>query len=51
MGFRLVHRCRGGNIDHDVVAGHERKAGVRIDDVQHVAVDHRHLVSTQRLTQ
>jgi hypothetical protein len=45
MGFRFINRGPGSRVDHDVVTDHGRKAGVRIDDVQHVAVDCGHLVS------
>ena len=51
MGFRIIDRGPGGDVDHEVVAGHKRKTGVRIDDVQHVAVDSSHVVGAWRLSQ
>jgi hypothetical protein len=51
MGFRIIDRGPGGDVDHEVVASHERKTGVRIDDVQHVPVDCGHLMSTRRLAE
>jgi len=44
MGLRIIDRGPGGRIDHDVVTHHGRKTGLRIGDVQRVAVRRGHLV-------
>src|SRR5665811_2003307 len=51
MGLGLIDRGPGRHVDHEVVARHNRKTGVRITDVHLVAVDCGHLVRSRSLSE